>query len=172
MIDYHSIVFFSLTKIFNIMVTKEFKKVLCNDFKMGVDYLMPHNYSKKSKEWLIVRRFGGEGRFLTVSDTFSEGDCEKDKKPNDIKERLTMLCVLVDETDAKATFMMVRRNDYNLDIDGTYFPVDGYVILTLSNGKIHLQAGGRHIHDDNGEDIPYYANNMGRTWIFNAIEKG
>jgi len=136
------------------------------------NYLYPNKTDFEGDEWLIVERFGNDGEFLTVSDTKSNSNCEDSPQvPNNLEAKQTMLCILVEETENECRFLMVRRNDYKLKVDGKYFPVDGYALISLEEEKLVLHAGGRHIHDKNGADVPYhYFTNKGSSWIFNAKE--
>jgi len=148
---------------------KRFKKIMCNKISVGT-YLKPWE-NRQGGEFLIVERLGEKGEFLLVSDTNIQGDCKDREVPNTIKNNQTMLCILVKEFENEAYFMMVRKNDYGLNIPGKYYPVDGFAKISFLNQKIELIDGGRHIHDNNGNDIPYYSpENQGMSWIFEAKE--
>lgn len=138
----------------------------------GSNYLYPYKTDIEGYEWLIIERFGDDGEFLTVSDTKTKSNCKDNPQtPNNLQANHTMLCVLVEETKKECRFLMVRRNDYKLKLDGEYFPADGYALLSLEQEKLILHAGGRHIHDSNGIDVPYhYYPNKGSSWIFDAKE--
>ena len=155
------------------MLLNKFKKVLCNHISVArTNYLYPYKTDGDGYEWLILERFGDNGEFLTISDTNVKSSCKNiSQTPNDLKADKTMLCVLVEETEKECRFLMVRRNDYQLNVDGNYFPADGYALVSLKQGKLVLHAGGRHIHDLNGSDVPYqYFPNKGSSWIFDAKE--
>jgi len=135
-------------------------------------YLKPFNVLRNTQEWLIISRWGDNGEFLTVSDTKSEKKPEDINAPKDLTENQTMICVLIQEFEDEAHFLMVRKDYDKLIIRGNYYPVDGYCKLFKKDGQLQINAGGRHIHDKEGNDIPYHSGdeNEGMSWIFNAFE--
>lgn len=153
------------------MIQKKFSKAFCNSLSMG-GYLKPFDIKGNSQEWLIISRWGDNGELLTVSDTKSEKKADDIKAPKDIEENQTMICVLVQEFENEAYFLMVRKDYDKLTIKGKYYPVDGYCRLYLEDGLLKINAGGRHIHDKEGNDVPYHSGDEkeGMSWIFNAFE--
>ena len=149
---------------------KRFKKIMCNKISFGT-YLEPWE-NRQGGEFLIIERLGEKGEFLLISDTNYNMECKNREIPSDIKHKNTMLCILLKELENEAYFLMVRRNDYGLEIPGKYYPVDGFAKISTKEDKIELMAGGRHIHSfPDGGDVPYYdVIGGGMSWIFEAKE--
>src|ERR1700751_3265437 len=95
------------------------------------DYPKPSQIRTRSREWLIACRWGPEGEYLSIATTGALRDGSGLKAPEVIRPRHSMVAVLASEsaTDATSTFLLVRQLPIPIELAGTFFPADGYVLL-------------------------------------------
>src|SRR5882672_2116535 len=87
------------------------------------DYARPAPIRARSREWIVVSRWGGEGEYLSVS---TAGLCAQDTNaaPGGLKPCKTLLGLLVSESEDEptSTFLLVRQPLRSVHLAGTFFP--------------------------------------------------
>jgi hypothetical protein len=157
------------------MNPQNFKIAMVNELGLAA-YERPHNIMRQIKEWLIVTRSGQNGDLLSVSDAGGITTVP-DRAPDDISPQNTMYGLLLRENSEKgAVFLLVRHLPVGTNVEGTFFPVDGYARIYSEDGVLMLEASGRHAHSrgerdgrDVLHDVPHPAPGDGMAWHFSAF---
>jgi hypothetical protein len=96
------------------------------------------------REWLIVSRWGADGRYLSLSCCAAPAP-DGGLAPLGLAPRSTALGVLLQWPMARTPcFLLVRRLPPGMVLAGRFVPMDGYVRLGERAGGLHLMAEGRH----------------------------
>ena len=111
------------------------------------DYAKPTLVRSRSREWLIVCRWGPEGEYLSIATAGPIVGSPGLFAPEAISPIHSMVALLVSESDghATSTFLMMRQLPQQLELAGTFFPADGYVRLQ-QHGDITLASETRYSH--------------------------
>src|SRR4051795_2741734 len=148
------------------------------------DYAKPTLIRSRSREWLIACRWGPEGEYLSIATAGPITEPLALVAPQVIAPIHSLVGVLVSESESQAssTFLLVRQLPLAIELAGTFFPADGYVLLqqreTISLAcKIRYSHScgwldGREIRKDIPDPAPSSAEAMAwhieaarRSWI-------
>lgn len=143
------------------------------------DYAKPTLIRSRSREWLIACRWGPEGEFLSIATAGPITDPLAVAAPQAIAPIHSLFGVLASETPSTSTFLLVRQLPGAIELAGTFFPADGYVLLqnhedislackarySHSCGWLH----GREIRKDIPDPAPYSAEAM--SWHIEAARR-
>ena len=112
------------------MPTKAFVIAMAADIARS-DYAKPTLIRSRSREWLIACRWGPDGEYLSIATAGAIQDPLGLLAPASISPIHSMVGVLVAESEAEATstFLVVRQLPMPIELAGTFFPADGYVLL-------------------------------------------
>ena len=164
------------------MLPNQFKIAMSNQLRLG-PYDAPHISNEPVHEWLIVQSFGPSGEILSVSDATHEQEPIGDSAPVDLSPRNSIVALLAEDQNSELAtrkYLIVRHTPRNFIPSGIFFPADGCVELTQSNGQIQLMAFGRHAHSSGeiegqaiNHDIPNPAPQAQRAinWHFYAEQR-
>ena len=110
-------------------------------------YERPSRILRTRNEWLIVSRWGGNGEYLTLSNT-RVGPDRLARAHIGLTPRSTCLGVLLSEQeqDLATTFLLVRRLPPDITVAGIFSPADGFVQLRGSVEKMRLTGSARYAH--------------------------
>jgi hypothetical protein len=121
------------------------------------EYGRPTAIHRRTREWIVVSRWGEEGEYLSIS---TAGECVEGSQlaPGGLRPRNTLLGLLVsDASDGpSSTFLLVRQPPRPLHLAGVFFPADGYAHLEGPAGSLRLSARARYSHSrgfENGREI-------------------
>ncbi|MFI5011935.1 MAG: hypothetical protein ACHQAY_06280 [Hyphomicrobiales bacterium] len=121
------------------------------------DYAKPAAIHTRTREWIVVSRWGGDGEYLSISTT---GECDEnaDLAPGGLKPHNTLLGILVSECPDTPTsaFLLVRQRLQSVHLAGIFFPAEGYVHLEGPAGTLRLSARARYSHSrgwENGREV-------------------
>jgi hypothetical protein len=121
------------------------------------EYGRPTAIHHRTREWIVVSRWGEEGEYLSIS---TAGECADNPQlaPGGLRPRNTLLGLLVsDSTDEpSSTFLLVRQPPRPLQLAGVFFPAEGYAHLEGPAGQLKLSARARYSHSrgfENGREI-------------------
>jgi hypothetical protein len=145
------------------------------------DYAKPTLIRSRSREWLIACRWGPEGEFLSIATAGPITDplALALAAPQAIAPIHSLFGVLASETPSTSTFLLVRQLPGAIELAGTFFPADGYVLLQ-NHDDIHLACkaryshscgwlDGREIRKDIPDPAPYSAEAM--SWHIEATRR-
>jgi hypothetical protein len=111
------------------------------------DYAKPTLVKSRSHEWLIACRWGPEGEYLSLATAGPILGPPGLFAPEAISPIHSMVGVLVSESDraATSTFLLMRQLPRQIELAGTFFPADGYVLLQ-QHDDIRLVCETRYSH--------------------------
>ncbi|GAB5447926.1 hypothetical protein [Gymnodinialimonas sp.] len=111
-------------------------------------YEAPARRGSAFHEYLIVRRPDAET--ITVSDAGSAPPQAPSDAPNDLAAKNTQVGTLIsqDTVAGTETFILNRYLPRGVVLPGTetFFPADGFVVLSLQDEKPRVRVSGRHAH--------------------------
>jgi hypothetical protein len=112
------------------MLAKSFVVAMAADIARS-DYARPTLIRSRSREWLIACRWGPDGEYLSIATAGRMSDPSGHVAPDAIAPIHSLFGVLASEseTDAASTFLLVRQLPIPIELAGTFFPADGYVLL-------------------------------------------
>ena len=128
------------------MPTKAFVIAMAADIARS-DYAKPTLIRSRSREWLIACRWGPDGEYLSIATAGAIQDPLGLRAPAGISPIHSLVGVLVAESEAEATstFLLVRQLPMPIELAGTFFPADGYVLLQQRD-DIRLVGQTRYSH--------------------------
>ena len=145
------------------------------------DYAKPTLIRSRSREWLIACRWGPEGEYLSIATAGPITEPLALVAPQVIAPIHSLIGVLVSESESQSTstFLLVRQLPGAIELAGTFFPADGYVLLQ-DHGDIHLVCKARYSHScgwldgkeirkDIPDPAPYSAEAM--SWHIEATRR-
>lgn len=111
------------------------------------DYAKPTLIRSRSREWLIACRWGPDGEFLSIATAGALAEPLAQVAPQAIKPIHSLFGVLISESqrEATSTFLLVRQLPGGIELAGTFFPADGYVLMQ-QNEDISLVCKARYSH--------------------------
>lgn len=109
------------------------------------DYAKPTLVRSRSHEWLIACRWGPEGEYLSIATAGPILGPPGLFAPEAISPIHSMVGVLVSESDKEGTFLLMRQLPLQIELAGTFFPADGYVLLQ-QHDDIRLVCETRYSH--------------------------
>ncbi len=111
------------------------------------DYAKPTLVRSRGSEWLIACRWGPEGEYLSIATAGPIAGPPGPFAPETISPVHSMVAVLVSESDRQATstFLLMRQLPRQIELAGTFFPADGYVVLQQQD-DIRLVCETRYSH--------------------------
>lgn len=111
------------------------------------DYAKPTLIRSRSREWLIACRWGPDGEYISIATAGLITDPLAMAAPQSISPIHSLVGVLVaeSETQSSSTFLLVRQLPGAMELAGTFFPADGYVLVQGSD-DIHLTCKARYSH--------------------------
>jgi hypothetical protein len=109
------------------------------------DYAKPTLSRSRSREWLIACRWGPDGEYLSIATAGPLAESLAQVAPQAIKPIHSLFGLLVSETDSTSTFLLVRQLPGGIELAGTFFPADGYVLMQ-QHEDIHLVCKARYSH--------------------------
>src|ERR1700733_7173886 len=112
------------------MLAKAFVLAMTADIARS-DYARPTLIRSRSHEWMIACRWGPDGEYLSIATAGAMLDPNECAAPDAIAPVHSLFGVLVSESekDAASTFLLVRQLPFPIELAGTFFPADGYVLL-------------------------------------------
>jgi hypothetical protein len=157
------------------MNPQNLKIAMVNELELA-SYERPHNIMRQTKEWLIVTRSGQNGDRIAVADAGGITTVPE-RAPDDIAPQNTMYGILLRENNEEgAVFLLIRHLPEGTNVEGTFFPVDGYARIYREGGIAKIEASGRHAHSrgerdgiDVLHDVPHPAPGDGMSWHLNAF---
>jgi hypothetical protein len=162
------------------MPAKAFAIAMAADIARS-DYAKPTLVRSRGREWLIACRWGPEGEYLSIATAGPIAGPPGLLAPDGIRPVHSMVGLLVSETDrpATSTFLLLRQLPSQIELAGTFFPADGYVLLQQPQDDIQLVCetryshslgwlDGREIRKDIPDPAPGSAEAM--TWHIEAIQ--
>jgi len=128
------------------MLAKSFVVAMAADIARS-DYAKPAVIRSRSREWLIACRWGPDGEYLSIATAGAILDSRGLAAPDAIAPIHSLFGVLVSEseTEAAGTFLLVRQLPGPIELAGTFFPADGYVLLQQRD-TISLISKTRYSH--------------------------
>ena len=128
------------------MLAKSFVVAMAADIARS-DYAKPAVIRSRSREWLIACRWGPDGEYLSIATAGAILDPRGLAAPDAIAPIHSLVGVLVSEseTEAASTFLLVRQLPGPIELAGTFFPADGYVLLQQRD-TISLISKTRYSH--------------------------
>jgi hypothetical protein len=128
------------------MLVKSFVVAMAADIARS-DYAKPTLIRSRSREWLIACRWGPDGEYLSIATAGVMLDSCGLVAPDAIAPIHSLFGVLVSEseTEAASTFLLVRQLPGPIELAGTFFPADGYVLLQQRE-TISLVSKTRYSH--------------------------
>jgi len=159
------------------MLAKSFVVAMAADIARS-DYARPTLIRSRAKEWLIACRWGPDGEYLSIATAGRMSDSSGLVAPDAIAPIHSLFGVLVSEseTDAASTFLLVRQLPIPIELAGTFFPADGYVLLQqretislISKTRYSHSCGwldGREVRKDIPDPAPSSAEAM--AWHIEA----
>lgn len=140
------------------------------------DYAKPTLIRSRSREWLIACRWGPDGEYLSIATAGAMLDPHGAAAPDAIAPIHSLFGVLVSETEAASTFLLVRQLPGPVELAGTFFPADGYArlqqretISLVSKTRYSHSCGwldGREVRKDIPDPAPSSAEAM--SWHIEA----
>lgn len=110
----------------------------------------PHILQHEGYEWLIVRRSGVDGQFLTIAQAGRTKRRDAKAAPAGLRPGSTYVAMLVRDSRrecAKAEFIFMRNCPEELEPDGSFVPCEGYATLRRDAGALRLRATGRQLRE-------------------------
>ena len=126
------------------MLTKALVIAMAADIARS-DYAKPTLIRSRSREWLIACRWGPDGEYLSIATAGAFAEPLSQVAPQAIKPIHSLFGLLVSETDSTSTFLLVRQLPGGIELAGTFFPADGYVLMQ-QHDDIHLVCKARYSH--------------------------
>ncbi len=128
------------------MLAKAFVVAMAADIARS-DYAKPTLIRSRSQEWLIACRWGPDGEYLSIATAGAMLDPRGLAAPDSIAPIHSLVGVLVSECEREAarTFLLVRQLPAPMELAGTFFPADGYVLLQQRD-TIRLVCESRYSH--------------------------
>jgi hypothetical protein len=128
------------------MLAKSFVVAMAADIARS-DYAKPTLIRSRSREWLIACRWGPDGEYLSIATAGAISDRRGLAAPDTIAPIHSLFGLLVaeSETEAASTFLLVRQLPGPIELAGTFFPADGYVLLRQRD-SINLTSKIRYSH--------------------------
>jgi hypothetical protein len=122
------------------------------------DYAKPTLVRSRGREWLIACRWGPEGEYLSIATAGPIAGPQGLFAPDGISPVHSMIGLLVSESDRQgtSTFLLLRQLPQQIELAGTFFPADGYVLLQQPHDTIRLVCETRYSHSCgwlNGREI-------------------
>jgi hypothetical protein len=155
------------------------------------DYARPTLIRSRSREWLIACRWGPEGEYLSIATAGAISDSTALLAPETISPIHSLIGVLASESEKEgcSTFLLVRQLPMPIELAGTFFPADGYVVLQqcedmrlICKTRYSHSCGwseGREVRKDIPDPAPSSADAMAwhieatrRNWIGEFIPGG
>jgi len=162
------------------MLAKAFVIAMAADIARS-DYAKPTIIRSRSREWLIACRWGPDGEYLSIATAGPITEPLALVAPQSIAPIHSMVGLLVSESEKQSTstFLLVRQLPGAIELAGTFFPADGYV-LVQDHGNIHLVCktryshscgwlDGKEIRKDIPDPAPYSAEAM--SWHIEAARR-
>jgi hypothetical protein len=111
------------------------------------DYAKPTLIRSRSREWLIACRWGPDGEYLSIATAGPITEPLALAASQGISPIHSLFGVLVSEseTQSSSTFLLVRQLPGGIELAGTFFPADGYVLLQ-GRDDIRLTCKARYSH--------------------------
>jgi hypothetical protein len=111
------------------------------------DYAKPTRVRSRSQEWLIACRWGPDGEYLSIATAGPIIDQVGLFAPEAISPIHSLVGVLVSESqaDASSTFLLTRQLPLQVELAGTFFPAEGYVLLQ-EREEFRLVCEARYSH--------------------------
>lgn len=132
------------------MLAKAFVVAMAADIARS-DYAKPTLIRSRSREWLIACRWGPDGEYLSIATAGAILDSGGAVAPDAIAPIHSLFGVLLSETDAASTFLLVRQLPIAIELAGTFFPADGYALLRQRE-TIGLISKARYSHSLGWQD--------------------
>jgi hypothetical protein len=112
------------------MVAKSFVVAMAADIAWS-DYAKPILIRSRRREWLIACRWGPDGEYLSIATAGAILDSRGLAAPDVIAPIYSLFGLLISdsETEATSTFLLVRQLPFPVELAGTFFPADGYVLV-------------------------------------------
>src|ERR1700760_2492140 len=128
------------------MVAKSFVVAMAADIARS-DYAKPTLIRSRSHEWLIACRWGPDGEYLSIATAGPLAGPLSQVAPQAIQPKHNLFGVLVGKSrrDATSTFLLVRQLPGEIELPGTFFPADGYVLMQQDE-DINLVCKARYSH--------------------------
>lgn len=128
------------------MLARSFVVAMAADIARS-DYARPMLIRSRSREWLIACRWGPTGEYLSIATAGTMPDSRGVAAPDAIAPIHSLFGVLVGESeaDASSTFLLVRQLPFRIELAGSFFPADGYVLLQQRD-TINLVCKTRYSH--------------------------
>jgi hypothetical protein len=138
------------------MLAKAFVVAMAADIARS-DYARPTLIRSRSREWMIACRWGPDGEYLSIATAGAMLNPNERAAPDAIAPVHSLFGVLAweSEKDAASTFLLVRQLPIPIELAGTFFPADGYVLLHQRE-TISLVSRTRYSHSCgwlNGREI-------------------
>jgi hypothetical protein len=85
----------------------------------------------RSREWLIACRWGASGEYLSIATAGTIPDSCGHAAPDAVAPIHSLFGVLVGESDTESsgTFLLARQLPLHIELAGSFFPADGYVVV-------------------------------------------
>ncbi|UPK39512.1 hypothetical protein IVB18_21185 [Bradyrhizobium sp. 186] len=159
------------------MLKNGFVVAMAAEFSFAA-YDRPTSIRRTIRRWIIVSRCGPNSEFITIANAAGKVEPEADA-PIGLAPINTAVGVLLSETAAESTFLMVRQQPTRFPIAGSFFPADGYGRIFDTRGTFRLRSEGRHAHSPRGpdshvrNDVPDPPTNTRRAlgWHVDAIRR-
>src|ERR1044072_6562576 len=132
------------------MLVRSFVVAMAADIARS-DYARPTLVRSRSREWLIACRWGPEGEYLSIATAGPITEPLAIVAPQVISPIHSLVGVLVSESQSTSTFLLVRQLPGAIELAGTFFPADGYVLLQ-DHDDIHLVCKARYSHSCGWQD--------------------
>jgi hypothetical protein len=128
------------------MLARSFVVAMAADIARS-DYARPMLIRSRSREWMIACRWGPAGEFLSIATAGIMLDSRGRAAPDAIAPIHSLFGVLVDESgaDASSTFLLARQLPFRIELAGSFFPADGYVVVQQRE-TINLAGKIRYSH--------------------------
>ncbi len=128
------------------MLAKAFVVAMAADIARS-DYAKPTLIRGRSREWLIVCRWGPDGEYLSIATAGAMPEPNGPGAPGAISPIHSLFGVLASESEVEAasTFLLVRQLPAPIELAGTFFPADGYALLQQRD-TIRLFCETRYSH--------------------------
>ncbi|MEM8979913.1 MAG: hypothetical protein AAGD04_10535 [Pseudomonadota bacterium] len=160
------------------MLPANFTIAMRNSLSIG-PFDRPSELTGFALEWLIVERFGP---FIAISDASSllpeEAKDIAHPAPDRIARNNTLVATLI-ELDPMTGNEYYLFSQFPIQTSltlGNFFPGEGYVRLCAQDGKVTLQAHGRHAHSKAPDGSNVNAGQPGDNiqainWHFDAVQR-
>ena len=143
------------------------------------DYAKPTLIRSRGREWLIACRWGPDGEYLSIATAGPITEPLALVAPQVIAPIHSLVGVLVSESESQSTstFLLVRQLPGAIELAGTFFPADGYVLLQerddfslVCEARYSHSCGwldGREVRKDIPDPAPGTAEAM--AWHIEAV---